>query len=125
MSKWYELAVVLILKVTVSPGLALIEVANPWIVWSPAPVICQSLVGSPWAVFSHAVTLTTGGPQGPAAEAGVLVSRGTRTVATSATAARIATRCGRCPLASRRRVRLTGCSTIIARGPLRGGSRPE
>src|SRR3954452_20939465 len=124
MSKWYELAVVLILKVTVSPGFTLIDAANPWIVWSPAPVICQSLVGSPCSVFSHAITLTTGGPQGPAAEAGAVVSRGTRTVATSATAARIATR-GRCPLASKRRVRLTGSSTIIARGPLRGGSRPE
>ena len=54
---------------TVSPGLTLIEVANPWIVVDPEPVICQSLVGSPVWVFSHAITLTTGGPQGSAAAA--------------------------------------------------------
>src|SRR3954447_3255101 len=125
MSKWYELAVVLILKLTVSPGFTLIDVANPWIVWSPAPVICQSLVGSPCAVFSQAITLTTGGPQGPAAEAAVLVTRGTSTVATSATAASAAMRRGRCRLTRKRRVRRKDCSTIIARGPLGDGFGPE
>ena len=44
--------------------------AKPWIVESPAPLTCQSLAGSPGNEFSQAITLTTGGPQGPAAAAG-------------------------------------------------------
>jgi hypothetical protein len=54
MSIWYEVAGVLILKETVWPTLALIEVANPWIVESPMPVTCQSLGGSPGNAFSQA-----------------------------------------------------------------------
>ena len=60
----------LILKVTVSPALTLIEVAKPWIVESPAPLTCQSLGAVPGRVFSQAITLVTGGPHGPAALAG-------------------------------------------------------
>src|SRR5450755_722395 len=38
---------------------------------SPTPLTCQSLAGSPGNVFSQAITLVTGGPQGlPAAAAG-------------------------------------------------------
>src|SRR6478609_2372314 len=70
MSMWYDRAGVLILKDTVSPTFTLIEVAKPWIVWSPAPLTCQSLGGSPGKLFSQAITLVTGGPQGPAAAAG-------------------------------------------------------
>ncbi|HET7355115.1 MAG TPA: hypothetical protein VFJ09_00395 [Nocardioidaceae bacterium] len=44
--------------------------AKPWIVESPAPLTCQSLGGSPGKEFSHAITLVTGGPHGPAAFAG-------------------------------------------------------
>lgn len=50
----------------VSPLVTLSDVAKPWLVGAPLPVICQSLVGSPGKLFSHAMTLTTGGPQGPA-----------------------------------------------------------
>src|SRR5215469_17017730 len=66
---WYDLAGVLILKFSVCPTFTLIDVAKPWIVESPAPLTCQSLGGSPGSVFSHAMTLTTGGPHGPAAAA--------------------------------------------------------
>src|SRR5215472_4142032 len=69
MSIWYDFAVVLILKNSVCPTLTLIDVAKPWIEGSPAPFTCQSLGGSPGNVFSHAITLTTGGPHGPAARA--------------------------------------------------------
>src|SRR6476646_5128667 len=73
MSMWYAFAGVLILKDSVSPTFTLIAVANPWMVWSPAPFTCQSAGGSPGFVFSHAITLITGGPHGPAAVAdGVL-----------------------------------------------------
>src|ERR1700680_2215216 len=74
MSMWYELAGVLILKDSVSPAFTLIDAAKPWIVESPAPLTCQSLVGSPVKVFSQAITLTTGGPQGPAAAAGCVLT---------------------------------------------------
>src|SRR2546423_1854502 len=67
MSKWYEVAGVLILKWTVSPGFTLISVENPWMVESPEPLIDQSLDGVPARVFSQAITFTTGGPQGLAA----------------------------------------------------------
>src|SRR5450755_1092372 len=69
MSMWYEVDVVLILKEIVCPAVALIDVANPWIEESPAPFTSQSLGGSPGKLFSHAMALTTGGPQGPAAAA--------------------------------------------------------
>src|SRR5215469_4863873 len=36
---------------------------------SPDPLTCQSVDGSPGFVFSQAITLVTGGPQGPAAAA--------------------------------------------------------
>src|SRR5690242_1494450 len=70
MSMWYDVAGVLILKDSVCPTFTLIDVANPWIVESPAPLTCQSLGGSPGKEFSQAITLTTGGPHGPAAAAG-------------------------------------------------------
>src|SRR5260370_27120595 len=70
MSMWYEDAGVLILKDSVSPTFTLIDVAKPWIVWSPAPLTCQSLGGSPGKVFSQAITLITGGPHRPAARTG-------------------------------------------------------
>src|ERR1700704_7131030 len=55
-------------------------VGNPCRVWSPAPATSQSLWGSPDAVFSQAITLTTGGPQGLAAAAPpALVTRGNAT----------------------------------------------
>src|SRR5215469_7622650 len=69
MSMWYADAVVSILKDSVCPAFTLICVAKPWIVWSPAPFTCQSLGGSPGNVFSQAITLSTGGPHGPAAAA--------------------------------------------------------
>src|SRR5262249_35854778 len=42
---------------------------------SPAPLTCQSPGGSPGLVFSHAITLVTGGPHGPAAAAGRAATR--------------------------------------------------
>src|SRR5262249_30841727 len=66
MSMWYLVDGVLILNDTVCPGVTLICVAKPWIVESPAPLTCQSAAGSPGLVFSHAITLVTGGPPGPA-----------------------------------------------------------
>src|SRR5579864_6894155 len=75
MSMWYAVAGVLILKYSVCPRFTLIDVAKPWIVVSPAPLTCQSLVGSPGCVFSHAITLVTGGPHGPAALAGCVPTR--------------------------------------------------
>src|SRR5262252_3736616 len=70
MSMWYDRDGVLILNDSVCPAFTLICVANPWIVESPAPLTCQSPGGSPGFVFSHAITLVTGGPHGPAAAAG-------------------------------------------------------
>src|SRR5665647_502430 len=53
---------------------------------SPAPLTCQSLVGSPASVFSQAITLTTGGPHGLAATAGVTQrTDGVRTARTATT----------------------------------------
>ena len=75
---WYDFAGVLILKDSVCPAFTLIDVAKPWIVESPAPLTCQSLGGSPGSVFSHAITLVTGGPQGPAAAAGRALTRETK-----------------------------------------------
>src|SRR6266550_451021 len=80
MSMWYAAWVELTLKLTVWPTLTLMAVAKPCRVWSPAPETSQSLVGSPCNVFSQAITLTTGGPHGPAAEAPpALVIRGNAT----------------------------------------------
>src|SRR5690349_12595188 len=71
MSMWYlDTVELLILKDMVCPGSTLICVAKPWIAVSPWPLTCQSLGGSPGFVFSHAITLVTGGPHGPAAAAG-------------------------------------------------------
>ena len=67
---WYLVDGVLILKLIVCPGVTLIDVPKPWIAGSPAPLTCQSLAGSPVCVFSHAITLVTGGPHGLAAAAG-------------------------------------------------------
>src|ERR1043165_5393315 len=64
MSMWYADAGVLILNEMASPALTLIDVAKPWMVESPASLIRQSLSGSPGWVFSHAITLCTGGPHG-------------------------------------------------------------
>src|SRR5215813_13940615 len=75
MSMWYDFDGVLILKVMACPAFTLIDVAKPWIVESPAPLTCQSLGGSPGNVFSHAITLVTGGPHGPAALAGCVLTR--------------------------------------------------
>src|SRR6476646_11366938 len=86
MSMWYDEAGVLILKVTVSPRFTLIAVANPWMVESPAPLTCQSLAGSPARVFSQAITLVTGGPQGPAAAAGTAKAVGSAPIARSRSA---------------------------------------
>src|SRR5215467_8256965 len=85
MSMWYDFAGVLILKDSVWPAFTLIDVAKPWIVESPAPLTCQSLGGSPGNVFSHAITLVTGGPHGPAARAGRAPAATTSTLASSAT----------------------------------------
>src|SRR5215475_7219116 len=83
MSMWYALAGVLILKFSVCPAFTLIDVAKPWIVESPAPLTCQSLGGSPGCVFSQAITLTTGGPHGPAAAADCAPTRPSDTRSTA------------------------------------------
>src|SRR6516162_7876649 len=75
MSMWYLFDGVLILNDMVCPTFTLIDVAKPWIVVSPWPLTCQSLGGSPGCVFSHAITLVTGGPHGPAAFAGCTPTR--------------------------------------------------
>src|SRR5215467_629397 len=85
MSMWYDFAGVLILKDSVWPAFTLIDVAKPWIVESPAPLTCQSLGGSPGNVFSHAITLVTGGPHGPAAAAGRTLTRASRLRGTAST----------------------------------------
>ena len=72
---WYLVDGVLILKEIVCPGFTLMAVPKPWMVESPEPLTCQSLVGSPGCVFSQAITLTTGGPHGPAAAAGLALMR--------------------------------------------------
>ena len=64
------------LERSVCPMFTLIDVAKPWIVESPAPSTCQSVGGSPGKEFSQAITLDTGGPQGPAAAAGRTLTRG-------------------------------------------------
>src|SRR4029079_14664808 len=83
MSMWYAFAGVLILKDSVSPTFTLIEVAKPWMGASPARLTCQSLGGSPGSVFSHAITLTTGGPQGPAAVADGVLNPDSRAINTA------------------------------------------
>ena len=57
----------LILKFSVCPTLTLMLVAKPWIVASPAPATCQSLIGSPGSWFSHC----TGFPHAADATAGI------------------------------------------------------
>ena len=52
---------------------------------SPEPVTCQSARGSPGSVFSHAITLVTGGPHTPAALAGAAPEMNAVTLETSAT----------------------------------------
>src|SRR4051812_35818745 len=91
MSMWYDEAVLLILNWTVPPTLTLIAVAKPWIAASPELLSCQSLGGSPGLVFSHAITLTTGGPHGSAADEGRACSA-VATMAATATAAMTAIR---------------------------------
>src|SRR5437899_1869879 len=89
MSMWYDDAGVRILKDSVSPAFTLIAVAKPWIVESPAPATSQSLSGSPVRVFSQAITLTTGGPQGlPAARPRLAGSTAAMTATTPITATR-------------------------------------
>ena len=52
---WYFVDGVLILKDSVWPTFTLIDVANPWMVESPAPLICQSEGASPGSWFSHTI----------------------------------------------------------------------
>src|SRR5579859_4036643 len=91
MSMWYDVAGVLILKLSVWPAFTLIEVAKPWIVESPMPLTCQSLGASPGKVFSQAITLVTGGPHGPAAAAGRTPTKQSR-IGSRATARPVAIR---------------------------------
>jgi hypothetical protein len=63
--------------------LTLIEVAKPWIVESPAPLTCQALGAVPGREFSQAMTLTTGGPHGPAALAGDVLTAVTNPTTTA------------------------------------------
>ena len=63
---WYDVDGVLILKISVSPAFTLIDVAKPWIVESPIPFTCQSLVGSPGSWFSHAIVLAQAAAAGRA-----------------------------------------------------------
>src|ERR1700757_4602409 len=55
MSMWYFVDGVLILKFSVWPTFTLIDVAKPWIVESPAPLICQSVGASPGSWFSQTI----------------------------------------------------------------------
>src|ERR1035437_1614026 len=66
---------------------------------SPAPLTFQSLGASPASVFSQAITLTTGGPHGLAATAGVNQrTDGVRTTRTATTIVMINTARVRSPL---------------------------
>src|SRR5215467_1297826 len=85
MSMWYDRDGVLILNDSLCPAFTLICVANPWIVESPAPLTCQSPGGSPGLVFSHAITLVTGGPHGPAAAAGRALTATSKPTSTAST----------------------------------------
>src|SRR3974390_2888039 len=69
MSMWYADAVVLILKCTLPPGFTLIAVEKPAIVGSlgGSPDMSSSQPEVPGLEFSHAMTLVTGRPHGPAA----------------------------------------------------------
>jgi len=69
MSTWYATALVLILKLTVPPGAALMSVVKPWMVSSKDSTI---QFGVPVCVFSHATLLVTGAVQGAAAAAGAM-----------------------------------------------------
>src|SRR3954447_6243440 len=70
MSRRYDVALVSILKPSVSPTLMLICVAKPWMLLLPAPVTPHSLSGLPGLVFSQATGLVTGASQGAATAAG-------------------------------------------------------
>ena len=67
---WNALPVALTLNPTVSPALAVEDVANPCSAGSPEPSTRQSDCGVPGRLFSHATTFTTGGSHGPAADTG-------------------------------------------------------
>ncbi|SRR6266508_1050314 len=102
MSRWYEPALVLTLNDSVSPTFTLIEVANPTMLVSPPPDSRHWLDGVPGRLFSQAMTLTTGGPHGPAAPAGRTASGTRQNVAISDNAAairpnRAVPRAGRAP----------------------------
>src|SRR5437763_605836 len=89
----YARAGVLILNETVPPTLTLMSVANPWMVESPAVgPMSHWLGGVPGLVFSQAIGLITGGPQGPAAstrsEPPAVASRLPSTAAAARTAPR-------------------------------------
>ena len=66
MSSRYDVAVVLTLKLSVSPTLTLISVAKPWMVVLPEPLTSQVLLGVPGLLFSQATGLARGA-QGSAA----------------------------------------------------------
>src|ERR1700742_4036727 len=65
----YLLALVLILKDSVSPGFTLIAVAKPWMLSSPIPSISQFAAGSPSFEFSQTIGFWIGSAQGPASAA--------------------------------------------------------
>src|ERR1700753_249727 len=102
----YLLALVLILKDSVSPGLTLIAVAKPWMLSSPISSISQSPGGSPSLVFSQATGFVTGSAQRPVSAAAADVTppacrkkmNAAAKAATNTEAARLAPR--RCLLGS-------------------------
>ncbi len=71
MSIAYAVAVVSILKWTVSPLFTLMSVPKPWIDGSPSPSMSHSLFGLPTSVFSHTIGFSIGTSHGPTASAGV------------------------------------------------------
>src|SRR5258707_8679600 len=119
MSMWYEAAGVLILKDSVWPTFTLIDVAKPWIVWSPSPLTCQSLGGSPGSEFSQAITLVTGGPHGPAAKAGRAETTDSRAASTMSMSPRAVRRSGAC------REKYRPCTMCPPYGRIRRYSLPQ
>ena len=81
---WYDVDGVLILKLSVCAGVTLIDVAKPWIVESPIPFTCQSLVGSPVSWFSHAMVLAQAAAAGRA-----VITRDTKPKSTASRRQRI------------------------------------
>src|SRR6266516_2129218 len=67
MSSRYDRALVLTLKLSVSPMFTLIWVANPWIPEVPEPEMSHSLAGLPGLLFSQATAFVTGGAHGSTA----------------------------------------------------------